>query len=115
MGVLANTRAARRSQQGSGRWILIPRNVTAAGRRRARVILRRRRAFERVLAAAVVTFLLGIVPALRWMWFVHLAVDLVLGLYVARLRKWKRDGQARAAGGHALPVEEPGRVAGQLG
>lgn len=115
MGVLANTRS-RRQQQTSGRWILIPRNVTPSMRRRARVLQRRRRAFERLLVVAVLTFILGIVPALRWMWFVHLAADLALGFYVARLRKWKRDERARHRGeGEAVLVEEPRRVAGQLG
>ena len=95
MGVLANTH---KQQKGTppGRWIMVPRSeVTQPVRRRTRVIRRRRQNFERMLAVAGVTLILGFVPALRWMWFVHLAVDAAIGLYIARLLRWKRDEEER--------------------
>ena len=94
MGVLANTRKQKAAPPG--RWIMVPRSeVTQPVRRRSRVIRRRRQNFERMLVVAGVTLLLGFVPALRWMWFVHLAVDAAIGLYVARLLRWKHDEEER--------------------
>lgn len=94
MGVLANTHKQRNAPPG--RWIMVPRGeVTQPVRRRGRVIRRRRQNFQRLLAAAAFTLVLGLVPALRWMLFVHLAVDAVIGLYVARLLRWKHDEEER--------------------
>ena len=95
MGVLASAR--NRKQTTPGRWIMVPRSdvTQPTVRRKSRVIKRRRQNFERLLAAAGVTFLAGFVPALRWMWFVHLAVDGALGFYVTRLLRYKRDEQGR--------------------
>lgn len=94
MGVLANTR--KQKATSPGRWIMVPRSeVTQPVRRRSRVIRRRRQNFERMLIVAGVTLVLGFVPALRWMWFVHLAVDAGIGLYVARLLRWKHDEDER--------------------
>ncbi len=94
MGILASTRKGKAERPG--RWIMVPRSdVTAPVRRRSRVIRRRRQLFERLLAAAAITFLAGFVPQLRWMWFVHLAVDGVLGIYVTRLLRYKRAEQER--------------------
>lgn len=96
MGILATAR--NRKAERPGRWIMVPRSdVTAPVRRRSRVIRRRRQNFERLLGVAAVTLLLGFVPQLRWMWFVHLAVDGALGLYIARLLKYKREEQERVA------------------
>ena len=103
MGILANTRKAERP----GRWIMVPRSdVTAPVRRRSRVIRRRRQMFERLLAAAAITLIAGFVPALRWMWFVHLAVDGVLGIYVTRLLRYKRAEQERSEKVTDISVEE---------
>ncbi len=95
MGILANAR--NRKAERPGRWIMVPRSdVTQPIRRRSRVIRRRRQMFERLLAAAGVTLVAGFVPQLRWMWFVHLAVDGVLGIYITRLLRYKREEQERA-------------------
>ncbi len=105
MGILASTR---KGSGPPGRWIMVPRSdVTQPVRRRGRVIRRRRQNFERLLAVAGATLVLGFVPALRWMFFVHLAVDAVLGLYVARLLRWKRDEEQRARVVTSLPTEQP--------
>jgi hypothetical protein len=110
MGILASAR--NRKAERPGRWIMVPRSdVTAPVRRRSRVIRRRRQNFERLLGLAGVTLLLGFVPQLRWMWFVHLAVDGAIGFYIARLLKYKRDEQERLekvtdiTGTEALPTE----------
>jgi len=106
MGVLANTRKGKASPPG--RWIMVPRSeVTQPVRRRGRVIRRRRQNFERLLIAAGATLLLGFVPALRWMWFVHLAIDGIIGFYVSRLLRWKRDELERQRVVTPLPAEIP--------
>ena len=93
MGVLANTH---KRTAPPGRWIMVPRGeVTQPVRRRSRVIRRRRQNFQRSLVVAGVTLVLGLVPALRWMLFVHLAVDAGIGLYVVRLLRWKHDEEER--------------------
>ncbi|MGH2829933.1 MAG: hypothetical protein ACRDJM_05570 [Actinomycetota bacterium] len=103
MGVLGGTRSARRGHNASGRWVMVPRDVTAP-KRRARVIQRRRRMFVRLVAVALLTLPLGAVPSLRWVWFVQLATDATLGLYVWRLLQWKRDEAAQAEPAHLVPV-----------
>ena len=109
MGILANTRKAQSQHAGSpGRWIMVPRSeVTQPVRRRSRVIKRRRQNFERLLVVAGITLALGFVPALRWMWFVQLGVDGMLGFYVSRLLRWKRDEEERSRVVTPLPAEEP--------
>ena len=75
---------------------MVPRHdVTAnapasSARRRSRIIRRRRQYFERLLMAAGLTLVIGFIPHLHWMWFVHLAVDAGLGFYVTRLLGYKR-------------------------
>jgi hypothetical protein len=107
MGILASTR--NRKPAPPGRWIMIPRgDVTGPVRRRSRVIRRRRQNFVRLLALAAITFILGFLPGLRWIWFVHLAVDGALGFYITRLLRWKRDEQERARVVTPIaPVEPP--------
>lgn len=106
MGVLANTRKGKASPPG--RWIMVPRSeVTQPVRRRGRVIRRRRQNFQRLLAAAGLTLVLGFVPALRWIWFVQLAIDGAIGFYVAQLLRWKRDEEERKRVVTPLPAEMP--------
>ncbi|MBI4730075.1 MAG: hypothetical protein HY775_11375 [Acidobacteria bacterium] len=113
MGVLANAR--RRGQALSGRWVMVPRDVTAPRSRRRRVVRRRRTTFERLVAAAGATFVLGLVPQLRWLLLVHLAIDAVLGGYAARLIQWKQDEERRTPAARPYPVEDayPDRAVGQ--
>lgn len=95
MGILRST--GKRSGGAPGRWIMIPRPDDAGpARRRNRVIRRRRRNFQRLLALAALTFIAGFLPSLRWVWFVHLAVDASIGFYVIRLLKYKREEAERA-------------------
>ncbi|MEX2554794.1 MAG: hypothetical protein WEB06_04080 [Actinomycetota bacterium] len=103
---MANTRKGKASPPG--RWIMVPRTeVTQPVRRRGRVLRRRRQNFERLLIAAGATLMLGFVPALRWMWFVHLAIDGIIGFYVSRLLRWKRDELERQRVVTPLPAEIP--------
>jgi hypothetical protein len=113
MGILGNTRKSQ--EAGSpGRYIMVPRTeVTQPIRRRSRVIKRRRQNFERLLALAGITLALGFVPALRWMWFVHVGIDGIVGFYVARLLRWKRDEEERSRVVTPLPAEEPERASEQ--
>jgi hypothetical protein len=105
MGILASART--RKGQTPGRWIMVPRSdVTAPVGRRGRIIRRRRQTFERLVAAAVVTLVAGFVPHLHWMWFVHLAVDGALGIYVTRLLRYKREELERRDKVEVLPAEE---------
>lgn len=85
MGILAGNRPRRGNAAGSGRWVMVPREVTMPTRRRSRVIQRRRRIFNRLVGIALVTLAAAFVPAIRWMVFVHLFVDAALGLYIWRL------------------------------
>jgi hypothetical protein len=111
MGVLANTR--NRKATTPGRWIMVPRHdvtesAAVSGRRRTRVVRRRRQNFERLLAAAAITLLLGFLPHLHWIWFVHLAVDAGLGFYVSRLLAYKRlELERRHVATEATAPEEP--------
>jgi len=105
MGILASTRKSKAERPG--RWIMVPRSdVTQPVRRRSRVIRRRRQMFERLLAAAAITLIAGFLPGLHWIWFVHLAVDGVLGIYVTRLLRYKRDQQERVEKVTDISTEE---------
>jgi type III secretory pathway component EscV len=104
MGVLASAR--NRKGQTPGRWIMVPRSeVTTTVGRRSRIIRRRRQNFERLLAASAITLLAGFIPHLRWIWFVHLAVDGVFGMYISRLLRYKREEQERKEKVAELPTE----------
>src|SRR5438552_15876747 len=106
MGILATTRKSRSSSPG--RWIMVPRSsVTTPVGRRSRVIRRRRQNFERLLALAGLTLVLGFVPGLHWMWFVHLAVDGTIGFYVARLLRYKHERAEQREKVTTIPTEEP--------
>ena len=54
-----------------------------------------------------VTLVAGFVPHLHWVWFVHLAIDGVLGVYVSRLLRYKREEMERRLQAEMFPAEEP--------
>ena len=64
-----------------------PRALAVAGlpSTRTRTLRRRRDVFVVLLGAAVLTLLLGLIPALRVVLYAHLVVDVLLGAYVALL------------------------------
>jgi hypothetical protein len=78
----------------TGRWIVTPRKgarfIGDAERRRARVLDRRRRVLVFLIEVIVVSFLMGLVPPLRVVWNVTLALALLLGAYVWMLISIKR-------------------------
>lgn len=100
MGILANTRA---TGHVPGRWVVMPRSPDAVpGSRRARVVARRRRTFERLMLAAASTLILALIPGLRGLFWVHAMLDLVVVAYVMQLKRWRvaersRITRARAA------------------
>jgi hypothetical protein len=70
----------------TGRWIVTPRKgvrfLGPADRHRARARDRRRKVFVALLELIVLSFLIGIVPPLRQVWYVTAGLGVVLVLYV---------------------------------
>jgi Flp pilus assembly protein TadB len=77
----------------TGRWIVTPRKgVRFLGpddRRRARARDRRRKIFVALLEVIVLSFLIGLVPPLRQVWYVTAGLGAVLLLYVWALLSMK--------------------------
>src|SRR5436309_3711838 len=77
----------------TGRWIVTPRKgVRFLGpddRRRARARDRRRKIFVALLELIVLSFLIGLVPPLRQVWFVTAGLGAVLLVYVWALLSMK--------------------------
>jgi len=77
----------------TGRWIVTPRKgarfVGDVERRRARVRDRRRRVLVFLIEAIGISFLIGLVPPLRVVWNVTLALAILLGAYVWMLISMK--------------------------
>lgn len=88
MDVLAET------ERHGGRWVLAPKKgelfMGPRGRARARARARRRRVFTFLLETMGLTFLMGLFPPLRGMWFASLGFALLLGLYVWLLLTYRR-------------------------
>jgi hypothetical protein len=78
----------------TGRWIVTPRKgarfIGDAERRRARIRGRRRRVLVFLIEAIGISFLIGLVPPLRVVWNVTLALAILLGAYVWMLISIKR-------------------------
>ena len=70
----------------TGRWIVTPRKgarfIGDVQRRKARVRDRRRRVLVFLIEAISISFLIGLVPPLRVVWNVTLALVILLGAYV---------------------------------
>lgn len=81
MDLLADT-----GGNGDGRWIVTPRKGMAfigpRERARERARQRRRRVYVFLLESLALTFLIGLVPPLRAMWYATGAVLTLLGVYV---------------------------------
>jgi Flp pilus assembly protein TadB len=92
MELLADT-----GSDGQGRWIVTPRKGMAfVGRKeraRERARERRRRVFVFMLESIVLTFLIGLVPPLRSMWYATGVLVMLLGLYVWLLVSLKARGE----------------------
>jgi hypothetical protein len=89
----------------TGRWIVTPRKgVRFLGpddRRRARARDRRRKIFVALLELIALSFLMGLVPPLRQVWYVTAGLGAVLVLYVWVLLSTKARG---------APVRQPQRA-----
>lgn len=81
MELLAET-----DSHGQGRWIITPRKGMAfigpRARARTRARERRRRVFVFLLEAIGITFLMGLVPPLRTIWYATAALATLLAIYV---------------------------------
>lgn len=87
MGLIESTR--RPKPPASGRWIMVPRNTSSSARRRARIVRRRRQMFVRMLAFAGTTLILGLLPHLHILLFLHVATDASIAYFVLRLVRLK--------------------------
>ncbi len=86
---------------GRGRWIVTPQKGTPfigpQARARQRALQRRRRVLVALLESIGLSFLIGLVPPLRAMWYATAALLLLLGAYVWLLLWLKHQGpRARA-------------------
>jgi hypothetical protein len=89
MGILASTRYGK--QQIPGRWVMVPKDLPQAPRRRRnRIIRKRRQNFLRLIVLAVGTFIIGLIPGLHVLLWAHLITDVVLAGYVLQLRSWAK-------------------------
>ncbi len=106
MGILASTRTGR--SHPPGRWVMVPKDLpNAPARRRSRIVARRRRTFERLLIAAAITLVLGLLPWFRDLLWVHLALDIGVAGYIVQLRRWRMIEVERARKVHSIaPVSD---------
>lgn len=109
MEILADT-----ERSGQGRWIVTPRKGMAfVGRKeraKERARQRRRRVFAFMIESIGLTFLIGLVPPLRAMWYATGVLLALLGVYVWLLVSLKaRAAQAEfpAPAREAAPAERP--------
>jgi len=92
MGILASTRYGK--QQVPGRWVMVPKDLPQAPRRRRnRLIRKRRQNFLRLVVFALGTLTVGLVPSLHVVLYAHLAADVLLAGYVVQLRRWHKAEQ----------------------
>jgi hypothetical protein len=92
MGILASTRYGK--QQIPGRWVMVPKDLPQAPkRRRNRIIRKRRQNFLRLIGVAVATLVLGLFPGLHALLYAHLLIDAMLAGYVVQLRRWHTNEQ----------------------
>lgn len=108
MELLAQTEAS----NGQGRWIVTPRKgmrfVGTAERHRARARERRRKVLALLLESIGLTFLIGLVPPLRAVWYLTATLSVLLAVYVWLLVSIKhrasasdeRSPAAAPSGGH---------------
>jgi hypothetical protein len=97
-----------------GRWIVTPRKgmafVGPRAREHVRARERRRRVLVFLLESIVLSFLIGLVPPLRDMWFATAALSGLLVIYVWMLVSIKQGAQARSrerARAAGAPAEAP--------
>lgn len=98
-------------QRSPGRWLLAPRKgepfVGVRERHRLRARERRRRVFVFLLEAIGLTFLMGLFPPLRRMWYLTGGLVGVLVLYCWLLLHYKRVEAEERSGARARPAPRP--------
>jgi len=104
---------------GHGRWIVTPRKGIAflgpRARAQARARERRRRVFVFLLESIGLTFLIGLVPPLRVMWYGTGALIALLGVYVWLLVSMKQQARDRYAARAPSPSPQRPVRASRLG
>lgn len=115
MGILASARNGDRHQT-PGRWVLVPKGLGDAPvrTRRARLIQKRRATLQRILIAAGVTLVLGLLPFLRALWWAHLGFDALLVGYVIQLRRWHMNEVQRRTVVRRIPRQDDVAPAGPI-
>ena len=88
----------------AGRWILTPGGPEAIEEPKRRATRRRRKIFMGLLAGAALTLAMGLVPDLRWLLRLHIALDFLIVGYVLFLIQ-ARQQRERYVPRHAPPVE----------
>ena len=108
MGILASTRKGSSDrQQMPGRWVMVPKGMGRGVKtRRQRVVRKRRAMFQRLLIASGATFVLGLIPAVRTLWWASLVFAVVTAGYAVMLRRWHLNELQRKRVVRHIP-EEP--------
>ena len=88
----------------AGRWILTPGGPEAIEEPKRRATRRRRKIFMVLLAAAALTLVMGLIPDLRWLLRLHIALDFLIVGYVLFLIQ-ARQQRERYVPRHAPAVE----------
>jgi len=96
----------RRSAQG--RMILMPPRRLSTTDQRRRTMYRRRQLFNGLLFTAVATLVLSLIPEVRWMLYLHLAVDALLAGFVIFLLRVKGRDASGYTPRHSYQDEEGG-------
>jgi hypothetical protein len=108
MEILASTDGSE-----GGRWIVTPRKgmafVGPRERAKERARLRRRRVFVFMLESLALTFLIGLVPPLRAMWYATAVLLILLGVYVWLLVSMKARSARSESAVRVREAAEPER------
>ena len=99
-----------KSVPAHGRWVLMPKTPDEIVGPRLSMIVLRRRIFTTLVAVALGTLLLGLIPGLRDFLKIHLSIDLMLVGFVMYLlgEKYRKTlTEPRHAIGLAPALEEP--------
>lgn len=86
-----------------GRWVMMPMTPADAEHHANHAVHRRRMVFETLVIAAGASLLLGLIPSMRVLLYVHLVIDAILGAFVLLLLQAK--GRRRPK--HAVRPSEP--------
>lgn len=100
----ANSVAAHASRGGLPGDVRMP-PTWAREARRAETLRRRKRVMQILLAVCAITLVLGLVPSLRPVLFMHVVADMALGAYVVMLARVRRRAIARVEAQRAVHAD----------